>query len=401
MTMAIWQAAVPPEKGVHVLIIGVGKYENDRQVFLSGAVRSAVRAASWWAKAGDKLLDGRELASIQVLISGPDNLMVEMPDGSVGYPNLPTREAVVDAFTTWLDLATANEGDLAVLHWIGHGAMPGISGFSKSHALYCYDIDTATGDNSAINWLPTLNKIDEQLQDRAMCFIDACRSPYPAHRWPRWKGVWEDAFEGGLARAYVYYSADENRPAYTVDADHPGEIEPPEQRKRMRGRFTGGAVFTEAMLCVLDGLGAISRNPDIGHAVYEDQVCHILDHKLTEWVACHRQKLGGKEIKPQGAVPAIWHNRALLKAPVPSASIKLSLPNGNTAAHFQFQLEVDTVPQERPCACDGCWHIDVDYGHREIVARVRHHAIRGDRIFHRSFHADRLNHEVTLQGEAP
>lgn len=398
--MTLWQAAVPPERGVHVLVIGVGRYENDRQDHLSGAVSSAVRAAFWWTNAGDKLLDDRELASIQVLISGPENLMIKMPDGTIGYPSRPTRAAVVAAFDTWLQLTKAKAGDLAVLHWIGHGASPGQSGFSKSHGLYCYDIDPTTGETSAINWLPTLNKIDDQLEGRAMCFIDACRSPYPALRWPQWKGVWEDAFEGGPARAYVYYGASENRPAYTVDADQPGKVDPPENRKLPRGRFANGAVFTEAMLCVLDGLGAIRRNPDIGYAVYEDQIFDILDFKIAQWVRCN-QKLGGKEIKPQGAVPAIWHDRALLRAPAPYASIKLSLPNGNTAAHFEFQFEVDTVPQEKPCACDGCWHVDVDYGEREIVARGRHHLIKDDRIFRRSFFADQLSHEITLLGEAP
>lgn len=396
----LWQPDIDPGKdGVHVLVVGVGEYEAGLPP-ISGANHSAARAAMWWAKAGDKLLENQKLASIQVLISAETRPVIEMPDRSLLEPGIPTRTAVVSAFHRWMELGKV--GALAVVHWIGHGALVGVSGERIQHALFCHDVDPVSRLPAALDWTLTRYEIDDVLGERAMCFIDTCRNTRSDLTLPFLHGPWVREWPGRARKSYIYYgaAAGDQTPCKDVKvlaAQYPSS-DAIESWQRTRGRFSAGSVFTEAMLCALDGIGAEAIDESLGPAVYEHRIPDILAHRIRLWARHHATDFNGWELTPTSDSPACWQDRPLLRAPNPASNVTIRLPNTKGVANLRFgPIDLGgAVHRDAYFTAEG-WNLDVDHGDYTVTAIGKVPVGDEEKTFEGSFHAIHLKHSVDLK----
>lgn len=169
----------PCENGVHVLVIGVGGYDDRAVQSLGGAAISARRLAAFWQAAGPELTNGRALSSIDVLASGGSNYRVTCQDATGNGVTVeePTFARVGQAIRTWAERAEG--GGLAILHWIGHGMtfgdMQGDDG--PIQALYCKDSVHVPGGvpTNVYTWPHMRFAIEHRLSTLKLFFVDACQ----------------------------------------------------------------------------------------------------------------------------------------------------------------------------------------------------------------------------------
>lgn len=346
--MTFWIGPDTPG-GVHVLIVGVGTHQGTELEQLPGAAYSASALATWWVRSFDRMLSGHHLASIDVLISS--EITPHLPHPTDGYRSAeaPTQTNVLKAFEGWKD--RSQNGALAVLHWVGHGENVGSKG--PTHALYCSDID-AKGRTRGIDWTMTATAINDLLADRAICFVDACRSVRSSAENPP---VFPSALESDVSwcpeRSAVLYSTSDEDNSYCK----PGV----DEASKGRGKFHGGAIFSQALMWALDGYAGTSRGPKPGASVHEDDLVRVMHDRVELW----RQTNDGLEdldFKPKGATVKEWFGRPIVAAPDPVSSVRLWMEDQSAdPQHADFEvLPRGGVPAETVIADQ--WHIDMPHG---------------------------------------
>lgn len=372
---------------VHVLIVGVGHHDGEAHEDLPGVAAAVERLVEWWGRAEARLLEGRSLGTIRVLLS-PE-------DGAACAYDPPTREAVCGAFEGWVTACEdAGERGMGFLFWVGHGGMIGSPG-GPGHILYCTDwVSERRGDGyqSAVNWTETLQGINARCgQARVFCFIDSCRSAVPEPM------KVEPALQGyrlsGEPRTFVLYSARPGGKAWSVDEPH----EP--------SRFPGGPFATCATLEALDRFGAADVDPSVGHAATPAMVQAAVKHRVERWVAWLAAEEEAAAPPPVRIVhdQGDWFDEPMLMVASPAAMVDVLPEVGEELAEGRCAVrgrafeprDEDAEPGEHPgnaMSTGTHWATDTGRGpHRVRVWKIA----GGEPIFDQDFYLSLPYHRLS------
>jgi hypothetical protein len=181
-------AGGPGGPGIHVLVIGVGKYPHlieggellaGKPLGLSQLSSPPVSAKAFidWCLA--PLRDpgavglanpGCPLASVEALVSGQVPVMVQAPAGPKQL-EAATRKNIQAAFKLWLGHLTSNDANIGVFYFCGHGIMV------ADQYLLAEDFgrDRDLPWNEAFDISNTLRAVEREVRGALYFFIDACR----------------------------------------------------------------------------------------------------------------------------------------------------------------------------------------------------------------------------------
>lgn len=170
--------------GTHVLIIGIGTYDylvggrlENREVAagmrqLPAAVRSARAAADWFLEMFAD--DRRPLASLALVLSEATTARYSHGEANLPEHDLPNGdiEGVAEALDEWVQRASTDRRNLAVLYFVGHGLHAG------SSILLCRDYGKVRGRRFewALNLDDLLVALATRSVDEQLVMVDACRN---------------------------------------------------------------------------------------------------------------------------------------------------------------------------------------------------------------------------------
>jgi len=182
MTVVFERDDVQP--GTHVLAIGIGLYDHligGPETMLDNPFGlgqlgsppiSAKRFAEWMLT--DLHNPAAELASVDVLISSPDQVTIDVPGEGSKQVAPATLANIQEAFDGWLARVNTDNGNVAVFYHCGHGLE------STDLALLAQDFGAPGGDpprlwRNAYNFHRTHLGLRRCIADGQFFFVDACR----------------------------------------------------------------------------------------------------------------------------------------------------------------------------------------------------------------------------------
>lgn len=176
MTLAYENNALSDVGRVHILCIGVGAYrylkggaEERPHVTDLGQLTSPPVSALHWARwlLENLNAEGRPIASIELSLSPAQT--VDFGQGSRKVDE-STRSSIQDAFEAWLGRCNADEKNLAVFYFCGHGLQ------RASQVLLASDFGrNANAWPEAINFDATYDGMSHCQANTQLFLIDACR----------------------------------------------------------------------------------------------------------------------------------------------------------------------------------------------------------------------------------
>lgn len=362
---------------VHILIVGVGHYEGGAHEDLPGVAAAVDGLTTWWSASQERLLEGRTLGSVRVLLAPEEGVEREY--------DLPTREAVCTAFSEWVSACRdAGETGMGFLFWVGHGGTVGSPG-GPGHILYCTNWvgdRQDEGYQDAINWSETLQGINALCgKARMFCFIDSCRSPIhdPLKVDPALRGYRLN----GEPTTFVLYSARPGGTAWSVDDAHQASC------------FPGGPLATCAILQALEHFGATQVDPTLGHFATPDAVRLAIKHRVERWAAWLAAE-DGEEIAPPPVKfvqeQGDWFDEPMLIVTTPRAMLDV-LPRAEEALNELACVVTGEDERQADAASTGKhWEIDVGRGSHQV--RILNFP-NGEAIFERRVHVNLPYHRLS------
>lgn len=368
---------------IHVLIVGVGRYDGGENGSLPGVAAAVRRIAEWWRGADERLLDGRRMGTVVTLISDDGSVAEQAPDPNVKEPTLSN---VRSAIQRWIrDCRNAGKEGMGFLFWVGHGTAAGSAQAPPSHALFCMDWnaeDPEAGFQEGIDWNKTLDAINASSGDaRIFCFVDSCRTE------PFERRTYRSAIDAHRAdaepAAFVLRSARSNRKGWAIDEAH----EP--------SGFPGGPLMTCALLNALGRYGAFARDPALGHFSTPNLVTQAVRHQMkrwAEWIAAEKG-VAAPTIRLD-PIQGDWFDEPILKVAAPESMLDVTPAAGTSIADFECRVRcagasmVSLVTPRR-------WEIDI--ARKATAVEVLRNA-DNETMLTVGFHASHAFHSLTVPG---
>ena len=241
MTFVVQRQLKPGQVPVHVLIVVVGQYLDNRRD-LSGAGAFGQEIVDFWLAPNRLFPANQLLASVRVLASDPASQVTIAGDGN-HVVDPPTFDNVRTELLAWAE--QIREAGIGFLHWVGHGGERLRLGGGITNLACHGPIEPNSRDQAAIDWVRSLNVLDRITTGRSVyCFIDACRRPDLSQREYEGIGACDLRTHEG---AYVFRTTAALTPAFWVTR--------PTSAARQAG-CNGQAMGTRAFMAGLDGFGA-------------------------------------------------------------------------------------------------------------------------------------------------
>ena len=333
--------------GVRILIIGVGCFDGGRLSPIPGVRDTVARLADWWMNADKRLLGGATVTSVDVLLSAEaGDVSLKGKSGRAIAVERARHVGVKAAMRRWCREST---GPLAVLHWVGHGAIVGQAHPMLLQALYCEDQADDEGTHQAgFEWGMVCRGIDaESKAGRVVCFVDTCRtvlnppdgedyqSPFDSHRRQR-------------HRTLVYYATEVGEATYAIG-----------KGSALAAEFDGGTFMSEAARMALDRFGAVTKDSEIGPAAYPSHVLEAMQCRIKRW--------RGRVKTPEGGMPKIARDsyvgeeEPIVRVPQPMSMVDLRLraPYRYDAASCRL---VSGTSHNAPHKGKSYWEADLEHG---------------------------------------
>tara|TARA_R110000868_G_scaffold402710_4_gene679335 strand:+ start:31073 stop:32278 length:1206 start_codon:yes stop_codon:yes gene_type:complete len=335
------------DAAVHVLIIAVGRYADKDLKPLPGAVLSAERLAEFWRDA--PLAGGRQLGSIELLVSSEKPLEMIGVDGVKQVIEPATFDAVGKAIQDWAD--RCSQGAMGIFHWIGHGETVSLTDEAGAnndacHALYTEDL-YRLGDQvirTGYHWGNTLRDLQRVVPKPMLCFIDACSHAPEKSRDEGFSSVFRMTKGPIKSRADVFLSTRPGAKAHSARED-----------QDVGGDFVGGALFSEGVRLALTRFGADERDEE-GYAVFPDFIKRAADSRFGRWRRRHGElKDLGEVFVVQGAF-----SKAVVKLAAPFGMVDL-VPHDRRTKNKNCEVMHDKVPRHEPRRANDLWEADLPY----------------------------------------
>ena len=240
--------------GTHVLLVGIGTYDHlvdgdEEDLDVADGMHQldappiSVKALADWMLDGNFRNEQRPLASVALVVSGPEPFDYAHPNRNVGAGPVPngTIDTVVTAIRRWLDRAKAQPDCQTIFYFCGHGI------FSGSQVLLCRDYGAVAEDrfDGALNFSRLCGAMQTKRPQYQVFLADACRTPDEvvnllapiAEPGRSALSISSLAPRGGRpAKQSIHFASSDLAPSY--------------------GRVGGISVFAEALLMALRGGGA-------------------------------------------------------------------------------------------------------------------------------------------------
>lgn len=337
----------------HAIVIGVGAYsflnggDADRLTDLHGGLGqlssppvSAREVTSW-------LLDefnnpGKPLASISLLISDQD-ARADYTHASLPRPFKPqpaTIEHVKKAVPGWKELGDANEENLMLFFFCGHGVARGLDGLTL--LLSDYGESSHMPMDGAVDFA-ALHRGMSQCAASCQCyFVDACRTVSDIATETTASG--QQIIQDKINRPWA---SDWN---YTIFYSTLGG-------ERAYGRVNQPSIYTEELIKGLNGAGSNNRSGDGRWWVFTGDLSIALHRGLS---------LRGKKIKSPMSAQVHFKFHQLMSEPVVPVMVYCNGDRDTEQAEFVCSQKGHSVSSRPPKP--NKWKIDIPHGTYDFVA---------------------------------
>lgn len=366
MTLVYEQKIAGP--ATHALVIGVGYYahlpggkgklypDNEGLGQLTSPPHSARAFADWLLTAYRN--PTKPLATIEMLISEPDDSTYTLPGGEVKAVERATFNKAKKKLLKWNERGDKHQENLLVFFFCGHGVS---RGYATSLLMEDFGSISKNPLEHALSFRDFYDGMDT-CQARQQCyFIDACRTASPTliTRYNNYTGqpvIPSSAFLAALGArtAPIFYATVPGSTAY--------------------GRAGEASVFTDALLKALKGAGSNDLEEEGSWRVDTNTLNQGLDY-LLRWTLGESSGVG-QVISVDELVNFTLHY--LESSPIVPVSIGCNPSEANLAAQLGYSKPGGVGVVIRPEMQDSDWHVLLELGEYHFFAEFPHGGYSND-----------------------